>query len=156
MEAPRHGLSDVQFRKEASAAPTPAAREAALTFAAITYADALANGLADPKKVSPLYSVPRPKGDVLAGLARAIEAKEIQPWMAGLAPQDAEYKALSEAFSRYSRLALRQDAQPVPGGREPEAGRTGQAGSLHRRGAGQPRTGRGTGSGEGPGREEGG
>ena len=50
-EAPRHGLSGDQFRKEAAAEESPAAREAALTFAAITYADALANGLADPGEI---------------------------------------------------------------------------------------------------------
>lgn len=116
MEAPRHGLSDARFRKEAAAAPSPAEREAALTFAAITYADALANGLADPKEVSSLYSVPRPKGDVVAGLAKAIEGEQMQPWIAGLAPQDEEYKALSEAFLRYSRLAKQSGTRPVPAG----------------------------------------
>jgi murein L,D-transpeptidase YcbB/YkuD len=115
-DAPRHGLSGDQFRKEAAAEESPAAREAALTFAALTYADALANGLADPGEVREIYSVPMPKVDVVAGVAKALEAKQLQPWLASLAPQDAEYKALSEAFLRYSEQAARGQSQSIPAG----------------------------------------
>ena len=115
-DAPRHGLSDAAFRKDAAAAATPVEREAALTFAALTYADALADGLADPGEIREIYSVPRPKVDVVAGLASALEAGQLGPWLAGLAPQDAEYNALSEAFLRYSRHAAQEGSQPIPAG----------------------------------------
>ena len=115
-DAPRHGLSGDQFRKETAAKQSAAAREAALTFAAITYADALANGLADPTRIREIYTVPRPKADIVAGLVGALDAEQLQPWLASLAPQSAEYKALSEAFLGYSRRAADGQARSIPGG----------------------------------------
>lgn len=115
-DARRHGMDDSRFRKEVAAADNPAAKEAALTFAAITYADALANGLVDPTELREIYTVPRPRGDVVAGLTQAIAAEQLEPWLASLAPQDAEYKALSEAFLSYSQRAAQDKAQPIPAG----------------------------------------
>ena len=50
-----------------------AAREAALTLAAISYASALANGQVDPRRIWKIYSVQMPKVDVEAGLAATID-----------------------------------------------------------------------------------
>src|SRR3546814_780391 len=107
-DAPRHGLSGDQFRKETAAEDSSAAREAALTFAAITYADALANGLADPTRIREIYTIPVPKTDIVAGLVRALEAVQLRPWLPGLAPQDAEYRPLSEHFLQICRASMRE------------------------------------------------
>lgn len=114
-DAPRHGLEAVQFLKEGDNAQSPVAREAGLTLAAISYADALANGQVDPEKVTELYTVPRPKTDVLAGLNQAIADGDVNMWLASLAPQDAEYRALSDAFVRYSQAARGKALQVADG-----------------------------------------
>ncbi|MBA3677338.1 MAG: L,D-transpeptidase family protein [Sphingosinicella sp.] len=115
-EAPRHGLEAVKFLREGDAAKSPAEREAALTLAALSYASALANGQVDPHKVWKIYSVPMPKVDIEKGLAEAIGKGDVGPWLAGLAPQDAEYRALSDAFVRYSQGA-KGATRPIPAGR---------------------------------------
>lgn len=114
-DAPRHGLEAVQFLKEGDMAQSPVAREAGLTLAAISYADALANGRVDPEKVTELYTVPRPKTNVSAGLNRAIADGGVNKWLASLAPQDAEYRALSDAFVRYSKASRGKAPQVADG-----------------------------------------
>jgi murein L,D-transpeptidase YcbB/YkuD len=114
-EAPRHGLEAVQFLKEGDAARDPVAREAALSEGAVSYAAALSNGRIDPRTIWKDYSVPMPKVDVIAGLNQAIGKGNVGEWLAGLAPQDAEYRALSDAFVRYSQ-ASRQEAKTIPAG----------------------------------------
>lgn len=104
-EAPRHGLDAVPFLQETDGAQSPTAREAALTLAAIAYAEALATGVARPDEVNEIYTLPKPDADVVAGLAQAIEAGEVGQWLAGLPPQDAEYRQLSEAYLQYRQLA---------------------------------------------------
>lgn len=123
-DAPRHGLNPAAWRDPIRAATDPAAREAALTRAALGYADALATGRLDPARLRDPYSVPRPEFDAAAALNAALnERRDIAAWLHGLAPQDAEYRALSEAY-----LAARQaPARPAvsdggairPGGRDP-------------------------------------
>jgi murein L,D-transpeptidase YcbB/YkuD len=114
--APAHGLEAVRFLKAGDAARNPAAREAALSLAAISYADALANGQIDPRKVFEIYSVPMPRVDVAAGLRQAVADGKIAAWFASLAPQDAEYGALSQAFVRYSQAA-KTTAPAIPEGK---------------------------------------
>lgn len=124
-EAPSHGMEAVQFLKAGDAAQNPVAREAGLTLAAISYADALANGRVDLKKVTELYTLPRAKADVPGGLNQAISNGGVAKWLASLAPQDAEYRALSDAFVRYSRAARGKAPQVAagpalkPGDRDP-------------------------------------
>ncbi len=115
-EARRHGLDPRRYLRPVDAARSPAAREAALTGAALAYADALARGQADPKRLHEIYELPRPEVDVAAGLAAAVQAGNVPEWLAGLAPQDAEYRALSEAYMRYSREAAGQQAPALSGG----------------------------------------
>jgi murein L,D-transpeptidase YcbB/YkuD len=114
-EAPRHGLEAVQFLKEGDAAGDPVTREAALSLAAVSYADALANGRIEPGKIAEVYTLPRPKVDIAAALSQAIEGSGVGKWLTGLAPQDEEYRALGDAFLRYSRAA-RGKAPQVAGG----------------------------------------
>ena len=81
------------------------ARELALTKAALSYASALAQGYSDPKEVSAIYSLPRPKVDVASGLADALARRDgLTDWYASLPPQTDEYRALSDSFVRYAKL----------------------------------------------------
>jgi murein L,D-transpeptidase YcbB/YkuD len=93
-------------------------REAALSKAAIGYASALASGYVNPAKISKIYSVPRPKSDIGAGLARALERGALQDWLGSLAPATDEYRALSQAYLHHLTLASATKALPaavVPG-----------------------------------------
>jgi murein L,D-transpeptidase YcbB/YkuD len=124
-EAPRHGLEAVQFLNEGDAARDPVTREAALSEGAVSYAAALSNGRIDPRKIWKEYSVPMPKVDVIAGLNQAIGEGNVGEWLASLAPQDEEYRALSDAFVRYSQ-ASKQETKRIaagetikPGGKDP-------------------------------------
>jgi len=102
--APAHGLNPELFLK-GDLPDDDAEREAKLTEAALNYAAALAHGYADPKKVSEIYTVPRPKVDVAAGLAKALQEDRLADYYASLAPQTEEYRALSAAFVRNLKLA---------------------------------------------------
>src|SRR5438067_1912794 len=57
-DAGRQGLQGQGFLKEVKQGATPAEREAALTLNALDYANALANGVIQPKKVFDPYTVP--------------------------------------------------------------------------------------------------
>ncbi len=93
-----HGLDRLQFLPETAHGGTPAARELAFTRAALLYAGALAKGVVDPKALHGVYTLPRPDIDLVEELAKAIERRDLQPWLAGLAPGDTEYARLSEAY----------------------------------------------------------
>jgi murein L,D-transpeptidase YcbB/YkuD len=101
-QAEAHGLSQTDFLDQ-SLPTEPAEREAALTEAAIAYASALARGQTDPRKLRRIYTVPRPRTDVAAGLAQAISSDQLREWLASLPPQSEEYRALSRAFLHYLR-----------------------------------------------------
>jgi murein L,D-transpeptidase YcbB/YkuD len=109
-EARRHGLDPRRYLRDVAGATGPAAREAALTLAALNYADALTRGQTDPARLHEVYTLPRPEGDVAAGLAAAVDGNSVREWLGGLAPRDAEYRALSEAYLRYSDAASREAA----------------------------------------------
>lgn len=116
--AVRHGLDPAVFAGPIQQAGSPAEREVALTRAALAYAEALARGRVDPAEVAEVYTVPRPQPDLGAGLAQAINENNVGQWIEGLAPQDAEYQALSQAY-----LQARQAAQAPP---QPQAGNSQQ------------------------------
>ena len=100
--APTHGLKPELFLK--AELPEGSERETALTQAALAYASALARGYSDPKKISEVYTIPRPKAELATGLAQAIKDGRLADWYASLAPQTDEYGALSAEFVRYTRL----------------------------------------------------
>ncbi|HYG28122.1 MAG TPA: L,D-transpeptidase family protein [Caulobacteraceae bacterium] len=114
--AERHGLDAARFRAMVEQAPNVAGEEAALTLAAIAYAETLAMGQIDPKKVFDLYTLPRPKVDVVAGLQKAVEADNLGGWLESLAPQDAEYKAMSGQYVALMKQIREIKAAPVPHG----------------------------------------
>jgi murein L,D-transpeptidase YcbB/YkuD len=87
---------------------------AALTQAALKYAEALAHGYSDPTKIFPVYTIPRPSGDVRQGLVQATQAGDVTNWLNSLPPQTDEYKALSQAHLKFLRLASKTNFQAVP------------------------------------------
>jgi murein L,D-transpeptidase YcbB/YkuD len=125
-DAERHAIDSKAFVEHANSGANAAEREAGLTLAAIEYAQALSTGAVDPRKIFEVYTVPMPKVDVTAGLAQAAEKGGVREWLAGLAPQDAEYKALSDAYLAYrqkagseQRAAVAVGEQIRPGKKDP-------------------------------------
>jgi L,D-transpeptidase YcbB len=101
--AAEHGLKPDLFLK-GELPEDGGERDAALTTAALRYASALSRGYSDPKKLREVYTVPRPKADVVAGLSKAIEDGKLADWYATLAPQTDEYRMMAQEFIRYVRL----------------------------------------------------
>lgn len=101
-----HGLDRIKF--ETAAEPGSAEGDAGLSSAALAYASALARGVTDPAKLYDLYSVPRPDPDLKRGLQAALASGQVEQWLQSLAPQDPNYRKLSQQY-----LALRApDAGP--------------------------------------------
>ena len=121
-DARRHGLDPRRYLRDVNTASGPAEREAALSLAAISYAEILAKGAADPARLHEVYTLPRPEADVVAGLGQAVERGNVGEWIASLAPSDPEYRALSEAYLRYSEAASREQSQAVADGDSIHAG----------------------------------
>jgi murein L,D-transpeptidase YcbB/YkuD len=105
-----------------SPSAAPLEKEAALTRAALDYASALARGTIDPKRLFAIYTVPRPNPDLAAGLATAIANRNVAEWLASLPPQSAEYKALSDAYVHYLKVAAQQGNVGIVGGRAIKVG----------------------------------
>jgi len=125
-EAMAHGLKPSLFLKEDAPSDHKAAREVALTKAALRYADALARGYSDPAKLGRTYTIPRAKADVASGLAQALQGRKVEAWFASLVPQTDEYRALSQAHQRLVQQAAKADSANIsegealkPGARDP-------------------------------------
>lgn len=123
--APAHGLRTDMFLQ--SPLPEDATqRELALTRSALLYASALARGYVDPTSLGNVYTIPRPKPDLAAGLNQSLANGDVGSWLESLAPQTEEYRALSKAFLQYRQLATQKKAAAVaeggtirPGRRDP-------------------------------------
>ncbi len=107
-DASKHGLTKDLFLK-GELPRDGAERRDALIRIARDYASALAMGKTDPSKLRDVYTVPRAKADVSAGLAQALSRKNYREWVNSLAPQTPEYQALSKAF-----VALVQRSPNLP------------------------------------------
>jgi murein L,D-transpeptidase YcbB/YkuD len=103
-DAQAHAL-ELKMFLPANAPSDPAAIDAALTKAAIDYADALANGRVKPAKIRDIYTLTPPKVDLAAGLAKAIGDDKVGEWLGSLAPQTDAYRALSQAYLQYRKQA---------------------------------------------------
>jgi murein L,D-transpeptidase YcbB/YkuD len=101
--APAHGLKRELFLK-GELPDDRGDREIALTTAALRYASALARGYSDPAKLNEVYTLPRPKVALVAGLTKAVQEDGLADWYNSLPPQTAEYGTLSAEFVRYTRL----------------------------------------------------
>jgi L,D-transpeptidase YcbB len=89
-----------------------AARDVALTAAALAYATDLARGRVEPAQIESDWAIPAPAFDAAAGLAHAL-GHDLAGWYAGLAPHHPAYQQLVAALARYR--ALRAWA-PIPRG----------------------------------------
>lgn len=122
-----HGLDRISF--DVNAEPGDAEGDARLTQATLAFAGALARGVTDPAKLYDLYTVPRPDPDLKQGLQLALSSGTLDQWLQSLAPQDPNYRKLSQQY-----LAMRQSAadkgpaiapseEPItPGARDPRMG----------------------------------
>ena len=110
--APANGLKPDLFLKGDNA------DDAALTDAALRYAQALSHGYSDPTKLYPVYTIPRPSADVRQGFEQAAQNGDLTSWFNSLAPQTDEYKALSQAHLKYLQLTAKApNFQPVGDGK---------------------------------------
>lgn len=106
----RHGLDRVSFPEA-----TDGASDATLRRATLRYAQALAHGIVDPATLYSPFTLAKANIDVEPGLAKALAEGRLAEWLAGLAPQDADYALLSQTY-----LDLR--AQPQDDGARIGAG----------------------------------
>jgi murein L,D-transpeptidase YcbB/YkuD len=113
--APSHGLRTSMFL--ASPLPEEAGkRELALTRAALLYASALSSGYVDPGSLGNIYTIPRPRPDLAAGLNQALDNGDVGAWLESLAPQTDEYRAMSKAYLQFRQLAAHSKATAIPEG----------------------------------------
>lgn len=114
-EAEKHGLKPDDYRAPLARARGAAAREAALSLAALSYGEALARGKTDPARLERIYEIPRPEADLARGLDGALAGNgEVKAWLERLAPQDADYQALSAAFVAAKRQVDDAGARATP------------------------------------------
>jgi murein L,D-transpeptidase YcbB/YkuD len=122
-DAARHAIDAKSYVEKATKGGSAAEREAGLTLAAFDYAQALATGAVDPKKLFEVYTLPMSKVDIAGGLGQAVEQGGVRQWLAGLAPQDAEYKALSDAYLAYRQKAGQEQKAAVAPGEQIKPGK---------------------------------
>ena len=116
--APANGLKPDLFLKGNESG-------AALRDAGLRYAQALAQGYSDPTKIFPIYTIPRPSGDIQQGFQQAVQKGDLTSWFASLPPQTDEYRALSQAHLHYLQLASKTpNFQAVPDGAPIKIGST--------------------------------
>src|ERR1044071_1495756 len=99
-QAPANGLKPDLFLK-GDLPSDDTQRFELLTQAALKYAEALAHGYSDPRKVNIVYTIPRPGADMRQGLAQALQNGHVDEWLASLPPRTEEYRALSQAHVHY-------------------------------------------------------
>lgn len=114
--AGNHGLDPRDYIAAVETDNDPSAREAALTTAALDLADALADGKSDPAELYEVYTFPRPDVDIAAGLEQAVTQNNVGEWLASLAPQDDEYRALSETYVKFAEQARTAKESQIDGG----------------------------------------
>ncbi|THD80933.1 MAG: murein L,D-transpeptidase [Phenylobacterium sp.] len=94
--ADAHGLDASDLARAVEAAgPGDATR---LNRIALTYARALALGMVDPRRLNVVFSLETNRRPLDAELAQALREDRLGPWLASLAPQDDDYRTLSEAY----------------------------------------------------------
>lgn len=97
-EREKHGLDHIDFGDDLRQSASPAQLEVAHTRAALRYAAALAHGVTDPTQLHTIYTIPRPQVNLVLPLARALSGGNLAAWLESLAPQDADYARLAQAY----------------------------------------------------------
>jgi murein L,D-transpeptidase YcbB/YkuD len=94
--ASAHGLDASELRKALrTTSPEDAAR---MDRIALTYARALAFGVVDPKRLHETFSLEVNQRALEGELNAALRQGRLRAWLASLAPQGEEYRALSAAY----------------------------------------------------------
>jgi murein L,D-transpeptidase YcbB/YkuD len=111
--AQRHGLdaSPVAAMKDIETAS-----DAALTAAALRYAAALAMGATNPSRLHTVFELRRNSVDLVGGLSAALRSGQLAGWLDGLAPSDAEYRTLSDAYVAARARGFPRSAHPIADG----------------------------------------
>lgn len=115
-ERARHGLDHLAYWEEPDASSSAAQREVLLTRAALNYSAALAQGQTDPNQLHTIYTIPRPQIALDQPLDKAIGDGTLEAWFTSLAPQDAVYTRLSQAYLSARRQAGDTDQPMIAAG----------------------------------------
>ena len=110
-----HGLDHVPFLPDLAQLPA-AAREIALTRAALTFAGALTRGVADPAKLPGIYTIPRPEVDLALGVVTAVRTARVGAWLDSLAPDTAEYATLANTYLAQRHAAAQENGPAIADG----------------------------------------
>ena len=130
-----HGLRAEDYRtaalrRLASAGPGDAGATADLDLllsdAFLTFAAHLRDGKVNPEALYRDCALDHDETDLAAVLDEALAQDRLRAALASLAPPQREYELLQEALSRYRRIALRGDSEPVPPGPNLRAGDQGE------------------------------
>lgn len=117
-----HGIDPARFSAGLEKVADPVAREVAMSRTAMALGDALAHGLADPGKIFEVFALERNDLDVDASLNAALAGDGLQRWLSGLAPRDAGYVALSNAYLKYREQAGESQQPPIADGKPMKPG----------------------------------
>jgi murein L,D-transpeptidase YcbB/YkuD len=111
-----HGLDPQPYLALIDSSPSTGDRDLNRSRAALAYARALAVGLVDPAELFDIYTLARDAPDLVEGLRGALSQERVAEWLEGLAPQDAQYLALSAAYIDLSGQSGGAQATPITGG----------------------------------------
>ncbi|MEO6338618.1 MAG: L,D-transpeptidase family protein [Caulobacteraceae bacterium] len=114
--AARHGLDPAPYLALISTSERASDQDLMLTRVALAYARALSQGVADPHAIFKVYTLAQDQTDLVAGLQSALASDRLGTWMEGLAPQDPEYRALSDAYLAQVAAAARPTRSKIPAG----------------------------------------
>lgn len=101
--ASQQGL-DERIAKSLPAGGSDAARDVALTRAALDYAEVLAVGRVQIGQVEADWAIPAPEFDAAAALETALK-HDLAAWYAGLAPHHPAYERLMAGLAQYRKIA---------------------------------------------------
>jgi murein L,D-transpeptidase YcbB/YkuD len=89
-----------------------------LTRESLRLATAFRLGAVAREKLGRSWVMPADSFDPAPALAAAVKDGDVEHFLAGLAPQDAQYRALTVAYKTYRELAARGDWTQIPAGEE--------------------------------------
>ena len=118
--AGEHGLQAEDYRTAAlgnlAGAGVSADLDLLLSNAFLTLAAHLRDGKVNPEAIYRDCALGHDETDLAAVLEEALLQDRVRAALAALAPPQRGYELLREALSRYRRIALRGDSEPVPAG----------------------------------------
>jgi len=128
--AGEHGLQAEDYRTAAlrnlAGAGVSADLDLLLSNAFLTFAAHLRDGKVNPEAIYRDCALGHDETDLAAVLEEALRQNRVRAALAALPPPQRGYELLREALSRYRRLALRGDPEPVPAGPSLRAGDQGE------------------------------